>query len=314
MVHTMTTKQPCQQCVETIADLRQAVSDAIHNAYVSGAVDVHNNYQEDSEPSFGEAAADYVASLDVNAMLAHFLPKSPAQQLAEKCPHGMTEEAAQWVLDHFAETCAVCGIANKNHFTHLAPFGSDYHEFAATPTDPALPKPACAECLHFRSTKGDYGHCAARRTIVAKWERCDCFCAKEEQTPTDTAPRDRNLIRKINEQLGNCEATDPAPRYVFGPLDVLVKQTQLQDGAEYRVGKHGKVFTYPDLKPSPGMFVGRAYRIGVNYPHGGGECPLADGSVRVRFYIDGNMLEGCADIYHWPDVTSFTPLVEGKST
>lgn len=95
---------PCPNCVETIADLRQAVSDAIHNAYVSGALDVHNNYQEDRDPSFGEAAADYVASLDVNDMLAKFLPKSPAQLLAEECPHGMTEEQAQWVLDREA-TC-----------------------------------------------------------------------------------------------------------------------------------------------------------------------------------------------------------------
>lgn len=94
---------PCPSCVETIADLRQAVSDAIHNAYVSGALDVHNNYQEDRDPSFGEAAADYVASLDVNDMLTHFLPKTPAQRLAEECPHGMTEEAAQWVLDQRAE-------------------------------------------------------------------------------------------------------------------------------------------------------------------------------------------------------------------
>lgn len=131
---------PCPSCVETIADLKQAVSDAIHNAYVSGALDVHNNYQEDRDPSFGEAAADYVASLGVEDILAHFLPKSPAQAIAEECPHGMTEEQAQWVLEALlreaverieagdldqrmccgGHMCGCQGSTNADHFLHFA--------------------------------------------------------------------------------------------------------------------------------------------------------------------------------------------------
>lgn len=29
------------------------------------------------------------------------------------------------------QPCAICGIANKSHFTHGAPFGPDYHEYQA---------------------------------------------------------------------------------------------------------------------------------------------------------------------------------------
>lgn len=55
----------------------------------------------------------------------------------------------------------------------------------------------------------------------------------------------------------------------------------------------------------------RAYRIGQTYPHDGGECPLADGSVRVS--ISGWPLKTPAKDIDWSSVTSFTPIDEGKS-
>lgn len=36
-------------------------------AYIAGATDVHNNWQEDRDPCFAEAAYDYVANLDALA-------------------------------------------------------------------------------------------------------------------------------------------------------------------------------------------------------------------------------------------------------
>lgn len=58
---------PCHSCVKTIADL----------------------LDDDDRLS----AANFVRD--------HFLPESPAQQLAEESGGLLTEEAAQWVLDHF---------------------------------------------------------------------------------------------------------------------------------------------------------------------------------------------------------------------
>ncbi len=40
----------------------------IRNAYEQGAHDVHNNWQEDRDPDFSEAASDYLASLDLAAL------------------------------------------------------------------------------------------------------------------------------------------------------------------------------------------------------------------------------------------------------
>lgn len=37
-------------------------------AYEAGAMDVHENWQEDRDPDFSEAASDYVASLDFAAL------------------------------------------------------------------------------------------------------------------------------------------------------------------------------------------------------------------------------------------------------
>lgn len=61
---------PCPKCVETIADAMKGYS-------------------------CPQSSAAYIR--------ARFLPKSPAQRLAEECPHSMTEEQAQWVLDQRAE-------------------------------------------------------------------------------------------------------------------------------------------------------------------------------------------------------------------
>ena len=45
-------------------DRREAIHDMIVKAYIAGATDVHNNWQEDRDPDFTEAAHDYAASLE----------------------------------------------------------------------------------------------------------------------------------------------------------------------------------------------------------------------------------------------------------
>jgi len=76
------THNPCPECVETRRKTIEEVADWL--ALYGGLPKAHL------------PAAELI--------LAHFLPKSPAQLLAEECPHGMTEEQAQWVLDREA-TC-----------------------------------------------------------------------------------------------------------------------------------------------------------------------------------------------------------------
>ena len=234
----MTNIQPCPSCVETIADLRQAVSDAIHNAYVSGALDVHNNYQEDRDPSFGEAAADYVASLDVNDMLAHFLPKSPAQLLAEECPHGMTEEQAQWVLDQ--------GYTKPFDFTDPRNFREAYAELT-TPTDAAL------------------------RYVFGPWVSASACLRCDMPSGANYQWRDKD--------------------HDTGEICARSEDGTWAEGVEIR----------------------RAYRIGQSYPHDGGECPLADGSVEVEVIdVNGNRYRSLARLIYWITTTSFTPLDQGS--
>lgn len=69
------THNPCPNCAETRRKTIEEVAD-----FVSG-----NHWQKTTSIA--------------PAIRARFLPKSPAQLLAEECPHGMTEEQAQWVLD-----------------------------------------------------------------------------------------------------------------------------------------------------------------------------------------------------------------------
>lgn len=168
----------------------------------------------------------------------HFLPKSPAQLLAEECPHGMTEEAAQWVLDQ--------GYTKPFDFTDPRNFREAYAELT-TPTDAAL-------------------------------------------------------------------------RYVFGPWvsASACLRCDLPSGANYqwRDKDHdtGEICARSeDGTWAEGVEIRRAYRIGQSYPHDGGECPLADGSVVVfaefNHGVEGNYT---ASKIHWPNVTSFTPLDQGS--
>lgn len=56
---------PDSEPVEGLAD---TVMDMLRAAYSAGAMDVHNNWQEDSAPDFGEAADDYARSIDLAAL------------------------------------------------------------------------------------------------------------------------------------------------------------------------------------------------------------------------------------------------------
>jgi len=73
------THNPCPNCAETRRKTIEEVAD-----FVSG-----NHWQKTTSIA--------------PAIRRHFLPKSPAQLLAEECPHGMTEEQAQWVLDRLEQ-------------------------------------------------------------------------------------------------------------------------------------------------------------------------------------------------------------------
>lgn len=307
---------PCPSCVETIADLKQAVSDAIHNAYVSGALDVHNNYQEDRDPSFGEAAADYVASLGVEDILAHFLPKSPAQALAEECPHGMTVEQAQWVLERptfqdrvqpwlmacFGEMIAgdreernhrfleealelvqACGCtASEAHqlvaYVYGRPTGEPFQEVGGVMVTLA------ALCLANGLDMHDNGETELDRI----WTKVEAIRAKQAAKPK-------------HSPLPETTPTDASPRYVFGPWvdppPARNRQTWFlnDDNTKAR----------------------RAYRVGQPHPHDGGECPLVDGSARVYSTLDdGSTYQGPASErqHCWPSVVSFIPIDEGKGS
>ena len=129
----------------------------------------------------------------------------------------------------------------------------------------------------------------------------------------------KTTVREVNEKLGNCAPTDAAPkrniphadgsrechpvdaapRYVFGPW---VDEDKSQIGDDWLVEyKHGSAGPWR-----------RAYRIGQTYEHDGGECPLADGSVRVKGGYHWCALEESADCALWYNVNSFTPLDQGS--
>jgi len=199
------THNPCPECVETIADAMKGYS-------------------------CPQSSAAYIR--------ARFRPKSPAQLLAEECPHGMTEEQAQWVLDQ--------GYTKPFDFTDPRNFREAYAELT-TPTDAAL-------------------------------------------------------------------------RYVFGPWvsASACLRCDLPSGANYqwRDKDHdtGEICARSeDGTWAEGVEIRRAYRIGQSYPHDGGECPLADGSVMVRRErAIATPLEITACEVDWPRTTSFTPLDEGS--
>ena len=71
----MTNIQPCPSCVETIVKWLRS----------------EQGKGSDAGVDYADGFADQIEAI--------WLPKSPAQLLAEECPHGMTEEQAQWVLD-----------------------------------------------------------------------------------------------------------------------------------------------------------------------------------------------------------------------
>lgn len=209
----MTNIQPCPSCVETIVKWLRS----------------EQGKGSDAGVDYADGFADQIEAI--------WLPKSPAQLLAEECPHGMTEEQAQWVLDQ--------GYTKPFDFTDPRNFREAYAELT-TPTDAAL-------------------------------------------------------------------------RYVFGPwVSASCLRCDIPSGANYqwRDKDHdtGEICARSeDGTWAEGVEIRRAYRIGQSYPHDGGECPLADGSVRVLIENNyGQILNMPASQLNWKGITSFTPLDQGS--
>ena len=212
----MTNIQPCPSCVETIVKWLRS----------------EQGKGSDAGVDYADGFADQIEAI--------WLPKSPAQLLAEECPHGMTEEQAQWVLDQ--------GYTKPFDFTDPRNFREAYAELT-TPTDAALryvfgPWVSASACL-----------------------RCDL--------PSGANYQWRDKDHDTGEICARSE-----------------------DGGTW----------------AEGVEIRRAYRIGQSYPHDGGECPLADGSVRCHL-MEGDMViyTNCpAKDVSWEHVTSFTPLDQGE--
>lgn len=209
----MTNIQPCPSCVETIVKWLRS----------------EQGKGSDAGVDYADGFADQIEAI--------WLPKSPAQLLAEECPHGMTEEQAQWVLDQ--------GYTKPFDFTDPRNFREAYAELT-TPTDAAL-------------------------------------------------------------------------RYVFGPwVSASCLRCDIPSGANYqwRDKDHdtGEICARSeDGTWAEGVEIRRAYRIGQSYPHDGGECPLADGGVRVLIENNyGQILNMPASQLNWKGITGFTPLDQGS--
>lgn len=305
----MTTKQPCPECVETISDWLRATAFSVTSEMVRD----------------------------------HFLPKSPAQQLAAECPHGMTVEQAQWVLDRLEQErkdeCstipnltkpttdtdyvavprdvlgAACYIIRKSEHAE-SKTAETLREYAlATPTDPAL-----------------HTKIATSAEIIALLDDPEInnavrISGDNNQVPqgiSETAYR-QWLADGGESGLGGPEnfqaeldkdVADPAPRYVFGPA---IRVTELPANTEYRLTGTEAVYKFSVINQGwrvPTSLC-RAYRIGQSHPHDGGECPLADGSARVYSTLDdGSTYQGPASErqHCWPSVVSFIPIDEGKGS
>ena len=211
----MTNIQPCPSCVETIVKWLRS----------------EQGKGSDAGVDYADGFADQIEAI--------WLPKSPAQRLAEECPHGMTEEQAQWVLDQ--------GYTKPFDFTDPRNFREAYAELT-TPTDAALryvfgPWVSASACL-----------------------RCDL--------PSGANYQWRDKDHDTGEICARSE-----------------------DGGTW----------------AEGVEIRRAYRIGQSYPHDGGECPLADGSVEVEVIdVNGNRYRSLARLIYWITTTSFTPLDKGS--
>lgn len=48
-----------------MSEIPEQFVELLKSAYIAGATDVHNNWQEDRDPDFSEAASDYAASINI---------------------------------------------------------------------------------------------------------------------------------------------------------------------------------------------------------------------------------------------------------
>ena len=136
-----------------------------------------------------------------------------------------------------------------------------------------------------------------------------------------TKPFDFTDPRNFREAYAELTTpTDAALRYVFGPWvsASACLRCDLPSGANYqwRDKDHdtGEICARSeDGTWAEGVEIRRAYRIGQSYPHDGGECPLADGSVRVLIENNyGQILNMPASQLNWKGITGFTPLDQGS--
>lgn len=291
---------PCPNCVETRQKTIEEVADWLvaRNAVLSGtAINIRR----------------------------HFLPKSPAQQLAEECPHGMTEEQAQWVLERAEK------IVHDAITTHCLTGGrqsaGDYSAAACkalagltTPTDcPSCHglNTSCQEGCGRDPVTGELDGSTLTPADAAGFRFTDDFhesCKERyEAVKSDAAPRERNIPHADGSR--EYHLVDPAPRYVFGPWVEVSGLCRLPKGSN---------FQYKNRPDQPGIntvyggnwskdsTIRRAYRLNQSYPHDGGESPLADGGVRVRYVTETGVFEDLAVNIQWWTVTSFTPLDQGE--
>lgn len=212
------TNNPCPSCVETIADTLKAF-DAM--------------WTDGTPPR-----------ADVRRLIERLGPKSPAQALAEECPHTDKVDVIAWMMERENNTPA--DEASQDYLTHNLP----------------------------------------------------------------PVPADARMEMKLHH------TPDTAPRYVFGPWVVMkTGENPFPVDAEYQVYPSMNIWLN-NKKPFVESRNRRAYRIGQTYPHDGGECPLADGSVMVDAnYRDRRHTLACPAMYiSWSIVTSFTPIDEGKGS
>lgn len=103
------TNKPCPSCVETIADWVETQWD------------------------FPRRAAD---------LRLHFLPKTPAQELAEQCPHTEKADVIAWMLEretHDRKDSRVCAICDGGPGNNCA-CNCGMQKWETAPTDPASPR------------------------------------------------------------------------------------------------------------------------------------------------------------------------------
>lgn len=89
--------------------LTDEVQRLIAIAYAAGCQAVHDNYQEDRDPDFSEAASDYARSIDLAALAS--TPQPAVAETVERAVEAERERCAKIAENHFADERAL-GVVN----------------------------------------------------------------------------------------------------------------------------------------------------------------------------------------------------------